>query len=304
MGKKFGIRKLSWKAGGPNSGKGRSKVAVTDEQERWQAFEHKLAQRMSSASKSESQAPTLLNNTGGPVRKAPREELEVANNNLVPPSNVSGRSERRSPPASPEPTSVSPHLPPISPRRAPASPRHATSSPRHAPSSPEPRQIAPEQPTATPVLPRIPSFRPKVFNRRRANSSDCESSFASGHVKVVPTRSDADSRASKASKATVKTGRNAKQTVVVTPSMKNFNRKAEVAMRPSDEVSTDSSSCGYWTEGEDSITYTTKETAYTYFTAGDDTVSGVERFVIQLASMFVCDFEGDGQACRNAAPVR
>lgn len=78
-----------------------------------------------------------------------------------------------------------------------------------------------------------------------------------------------------------------------------------MARSPSDEETAESSH-GYSSENEDedSFTYYTKETMYTkdtyntYFTS-DETVSPVERVVMRLANMFVCDFEPPQQRRRR-----
>ena len=260
MAKKFGIRKLVRIASSPKllhkNSKDNEQQVISD-RERWEAFESKLAQRMAGK---QSPGPNLLNETGSTERS---EESSIRN--LVAPSKVSGRSEKREDLVG-----------------------HVTSdgapSPEHKPVL-EQLSTSPEE--------KDPEDDEKEEERNRANSCD---SFSSGRVRIVHT-SDSEG------KATVKTKPRRLPNGSRRYKYRGELEKSLESLR-SGESSTDSCGSsidsGYSSGGEDSFTFATKETAYTFRTISDDSTVGLaERFVVRLASMFLCDFRGDGQSCRR-----
>lgn len=278
MGKKFGIRKL---VKGSSSKTGKGVVTNDSLHERWEAFESKLAERM----KAKSVEPPQLNESSGAdatATAAPQvtfQENQPTSRELSSPTSVVGRSASLRPSISPKQT------PPMSPNGTTSLVDFDQPSPTQTPVSPQ------QLPTS--------SFSTNG-SRRRANSSDCEASFSSGIVKVVPTSKSSDTDASKATLNTTPNSQEPTKSPLQTqliainktnmPSQRYNWRTNSIH---SYQGSTDSSSHGYSTS--DSYTYATKDTHatkdtwYTYNTLNDENVSGLERAILRVASMFVCE---------------
>lgn len=277
MGKKFGIRKL---VRGSSS---KSRKVVTkavsrsdEEQERWHAFESKLAERMGA----KSTEPTLLNDTSGttPMDTVEEQSEEHTSRDLVSPTNVVARTASLRPPVSPmSPNRTTSLIDQSSPKQT------LMTMDYHPPTSPQSIKTS----------------------RRRTDSSNSEASFSSGVVKVVPTvPSTSKSTDTETSKATLKTKANngtlKKKMFVINkskmPSSQKYNWRTNSIH--SYQGSTDSST-GYSTDSftyATRDTYGTKDTFYTYNTLNDPNISGLEKMVLRLATMFVCE----GNACRSS----